>query len=84
MQQAPQSGKSLRCFEMKDHGGGLDEFESLTLNSLTQIAEQKSFIGLKFQNLQKYVIEKNEASKNNDNTYNASERGQAITAADGV
>ena len=30
------------------------------------------------------MIENNEASNNNDNTYNALERGQAITAVDGV
>ena len=30
------------------------------------------------------MIENDEASNNNDNTYNALERGQAITAVDGV
>ena len=69
---------------MKDHGGGLDEYESLTLNSLNTDCRIEVFIGLRFQNLEKYVIENDEASKNIDNTYNALERGQAITATDGV
>ena len=30
------------------------------------------------------MIENDEASNNNDNTYNALERGQAITTVDGV
>ena len=69
---------------MKDHGRGLDEYESLTLNSFITDCRIEVFIGLRFQNLQKYVIENDEASKNIDNTYNALERGQAITATDGV